>query len=60
MVEDSFRSHGIPLDKVHGDKDHFNALKKWLGSYKVGELVDRKGKPKKDILELVPSDAYKI
>ena len=60
MVEDSFRSHGIPLDKVHDDKDQFNALKKWLGSYKVGELVDRKGKPKKDILELVPSDAYKI
>lgn len=42
MVEDSFRSHGIPLEKVHENKDQFNALKKWLMSYKVGELIDKK------------------
>ena len=60
MVEDSFRSHGIPLTEVHDNADQFNALKAWLESYDISELVDETGKPAQDILDIVPSDAYKL
>ena len=54
MVEDSFRSHGIPLEKVHEDPEEFQLLKDWLESYRVQELLTPEGKPVQDILDLVP------
>ncbi len=52
-VEGNFRSHGIPLGDVLTNKDSFALLKKWLESYKIGELVDGNGSPKKEVLEFV-------
>lgn len=40
MIEDSFRSHGVPLEHVHEDDKEFEVLKSWLESYNVKELVN--------------------
>lgn len=54
LVEGSFHSHGIPVDHPSKDKEAFAAVKKWLESYKVQELVDNAGVPEKEILEFIP------
>ncbi|OGJ52756.1 hypothetical protein A2483_04755, partial [Candidatus Peregrinibacteria bacterium RIFOXYC2_FULL_33_13] len=53
-IEGHFRSHGIPLGDPKTNKEHFKLVKNWLESYKINELVDKKGTPKKDVLEFVP------
>lgn len=60
LVEGSFHSHGIPIDHPGVDKDALSAVKKWLDSYKVNELVDLKGRPKKEILKFLPTGKYRI
>lgn len=53
-VEGNFRSHGIPLGDVTRTKHSFDLLKKWLESYKIHELVDAQGRPRKEILAYLP------
>jgi xylulose-5-phosphate/fructose-6-phosphate phosphoketolase len=60
MNEDSFRSHGIPLEHVHDDPSEFLELNEWLQSYKVRELLDENYKPAQDILDLLPDDKLLI
>lgn len=60
MIEDSFRSHGIPLEHVHEDEEEFNALKSWLESYKVQELLDENYSPISEILNLVPQKELRM
>lgn len=59
-VEGSFYSHGIPIGHPKEDKDALKAIEKWLKSYKIQELVDKKGNPKKEILEFVPKGKYRM
>ncbi len=54
IVEGSFHSHGIPVGHPNKEPEALDAVNKWLSSYKVNELVDKKGKPKSEILEFVP------
>lgn len=54
LIEGSFHSHGIPIDHPSKDPEALRAIEKWLNSYKVNELVDKKGNPKSEILEFVP------
>lgn len=54
MIEDSFRSHGVPLENAKKDKKEFKLLEEWLQSYKIYELIDGKGKPIKEITDLIP------
>lgn len=60
QVENSFHSHGIPIDHPKKDADALETVKKWLESYKVNELVDKKGRPKKEILEFVPKGKWRM
>lgn len=60
MIEDSFRSHGVPLEKVHDDTIEFEELARWLASYKVTELIDSNGRPKKEIMELLPPNDLRL
>lgn len=53
-IEDSFRSHGIPLEKVKKDETEFSVLKNWLESYKLSELLDAEFKPIPEILGILP------
>ncbi len=59
-IEGSFRSHGIPLDKLKTDPTVLEAAEKWLKSYKINELVDANGTPKKEVLRYVPTGKNRI
>lgn len=54
MIEDSFRSHGVPFENVHKDDEEFALLKSWLESYKVNELLKDDGSPIDEIQNLIP------
>lgn len=58
-IEDNNLSHGIPLKNPAKNKEEFEALKTWLESYKISEIVkDYLIDP--SIIDLLPSDEYKI
>lgn len=59
MVEDSFRSHGIPITDI-SDPESFQVLEEWLSSYHVTELLDTAGKPKENILNLLPPEELRM
>lgn len=58
-IEYSFHSHGIPLDPNKGPEE-LKAVEKWLKSYKIAELLDKNGCPKKEVLEFVPKGSMRI
>lgn len=59
-IEGSFRAHGIPLEKLKSDPSVLQAVEKWLKSYKIQDLLDESGKPKKEVLRFVPQGKYRI
>lgn len=59
-IEGSSYAHGIPLEAPKTDPEQLKVLRKWLESYKVHELLDGKGKPKKEVLEFVPKGKLRI
>ena len=59
-VEDSFRSHGIPLEHVVEDPEEFKILKEWLTSYKVGELFSKDFDLLPELKTLIPPDDLKL
>jgi len=60
MNEDSFRSHGVPLEHVHEDQSEFMELYEWLQSYKISELLDENYTPIPEILELLPPKELRL
>lgn len=54
LVEGSFHSHGVPIDHPSKDQTAFFAVKKWLESYDIHELIDKKGCPTKEVLKFIP------
>ncbi len=60
VIEGSFRSHGIPIGNPRKEKEDFETMKKWLEGYKIHELVDKKGRPEKEILRFVPKGNYRM
>lgn len=59
-VEGTQRSHGIPLQNPQKDLAEFAALKAWLESYRITELVDADGKPLPEILESLPTEEKRM
>lgn len=59
-IEGSFRSHGIPIEHLQDDTKALSAVEKWLKSYKIEELVDKKGQPKKEVMQFVPKGNLRI
>ena len=49
----TFKAHQIPFSIT--DEDSINRLEKWLKSYHPEELFDEKGKLKKELKDLVPT-----
>jgi xylulose-5-phosphate/fructose-6-phosphate phosphoketolase len=54
-VEDTWRSHQVPIADVRGNAEHLQLLEEWLRSYRPGELFDEKGAPVEEIACLAPS-----
>ena len=59
LIEGTFHAHGIPLDPAK-EKGGLQALAHWLQSYKVNELIEKNGAPKKEILEFVPKGSLRM
>ncbi len=54
MVENSFRSHQVPLIVDEKHLENIRPLENWLRSYKIDEFFDKDGKLLSDIREWLP------
>jgi len=53
-VEDTWRSHQVPLSGVRANGDHLRQLEDWMRSYRPEELFDADGTPVPSVLEQAP------
>jgi len=53
-VENSFRSHQVPLAELASKPQHLKMLEEWMRSYKPEELFDRSGRLLPELAELAP------
>ncbi len=53
-VENSFRSHQVPLADIPKHPERLKMLEEWMKSYKPEELFDKEGKLLKELAELAP------
>ncbi|MEV6235598.1 phosphoketolase family protein [Lentzea sp. NPDC051838] len=53
-VENTWRSHQVPLAGVRDNPDHLRQLEKWLRGYRPEELFDEHGAPRPHLAGLVP------
>ncbi len=53
-MENSWRSHQVPLSEVRTNPEHLKLLDKWLRSYKPRELFDKNGTLIPELAELPP------
>lgn len=60
LIEGSFHAHGVPIENPKKDPSALKAIECWLRSYHIEELIDEKGKPKKDIMECLPTGKLRI
>jgi xylulose-5-phosphate/fructose-6-phosphate phosphoketolase len=54
-VEGTWRSHQVPLPEVRTNPAHLRQLEEWMRSYRPEELFDSDGRPREDLLGLVPA-----
>ncbi len=59
-IEDSFRSHQVPLQNPQQNPEHVAAIEAWLKSYRPDELFDEHGKVRSDIASLAPHGTYRM
>lgn len=55
QVEDSWRSHQVPLGQMHENPDHVRILEGWMKSYRPEELFDQDGRLLKGLADLAPT-----
>jgi xylulose-5-phosphate/fructose-6-phosphate phosphoketolase len=53
-VEGTWRAHQVPLPGVRTNPEHLRQLQDWLCSYRPAELFDDIGRPRPELLGLVP------
>ncbi len=54
QVENTHRSHQVPLSELSAKPEHLKMLERWMKSYKPEELFDKHGKFKPELAELAP------
>jgi xylulose-5-phosphate/fructose-6-phosphate phosphoketolase len=54
QVEDSWRSHQVPMGEMHENPAHVSLLEKWMQSYKPQELFDEQGRLQSELSQLAP------
>jgi xylulose-5-phosphate/fructose-6-phosphate phosphoketolase len=54
-VEGTWRAHQVPLAEVRTNPAHLRQLEEWLRSYRPEELFDAEGRPREELLGLVPA-----
>src|SRR2546428_2177577 len=53
-VEDTWRSHQVPITDVRGNREHLRLLEEWLRTYRPEELFDESGVLAPELTELPP------
>jgi xylulose-5-phosphate/fructose-6-phosphate phosphoketolase len=53
-VENTWRAHQVPLDKVRENPEHLRQLEDWMRSYRPEELFDEKGHFRDNLAEIAP------
>ncbi|MFE0439028.1 phosphoketolase [Streptomyces nigra] len=59
-VENTWRSHQVPLAGVRDNPEHLRQLEAWLLSYRPEELFDTDGRPVADVLACVPEGSRRL
>jgi xylulose-5-phosphate/fructose-6-phosphate phosphoketolase len=59
-VENTWRAHQVPLDKVRENPEHLKQLEEWMRSYKPEELFDAKGHLRADLAEIAPKGQLRM
>ena len=59
-VEDTWRSHQVPLSGLATEPQHLRALEHWLRSYRPEKLFDAAGAPNVALLGHVPSGTLRL
>jgi xylulose-5-phosphate/fructose-6-phosphate phosphoketolase len=53
-VEGTWRAHQVPLNRVRENPEHLRLLGEWMRSYRPEELFDPAGRPRPEVLALIP------
>lgn len=59
-VENTWRSHQVPLSGVRDHPEHLRQLEAWLRSYRPAELFDAEGRPTEQVLACVPEGEARL
>ncbi|MGQ4726752.1 phosphoketolase family protein [Streptomyces sp. Ju416(a)] len=59
-VENTWRSHQVPLSGVRDHPEHLRQLEDWLRSYRPAELFDADGRPTAQVLACVPDGEARL
>ncbi|MFG3115065.1 phosphoketolase [Streptomyces sp. NPDC048197] len=59
-VENTWRSHQVPLAGVRDHPGHLRQLEEWLRSYRPEELFDEQGRPTAEVLACVPEGPRRL
>ena len=59
-VENSWRSHQVPIADPRDNEDHLQALEDWMRSYRPEELFDERGTLRPDLAALSPSGTRRM
>lgn len=60
QVEDSWRSHQVPLASARDTEEHLQVLDGWLRSYRAEELFDADGRLVEDVAALAPAGPLRM
>ncbi|MDQ0982801.1 phosphoketolase [Streptomyces sp. V2I9] len=59
-VENTWRSHQVPLSGVRDNPEHLRQLEVWMRSYRPEELFDADGRPTAPVLACVPEGEARL
>ena len=59
-VENTWRSHQVPIAEARDNDEHRRLLEEWMRSYRPEELFDDNGAPVAELLELAPRDERRM
>ncbi|HUI36708.1 MAG TPA: phosphoketolase family protein, partial [Gaiellaceae bacterium] len=59
-VENTWRSHQVPIAEARENDEHRRLLEQWMRSYRPEELFDDNGAPVAELLELAPHDERRM
>ncbi len=60
QIENSFRSHQIPLQVDTNNQKNLKILEKWLKSYHPERIFNQDGTIKKEVLEILPKETLRM